>query len=137
MKVLLGHCLYRRVAIWTVAVVVVMTVTLLHSSLSARSRSVLDLVHGGKTIIKEIPSTDWNSLSHNEEKLSTHPPVQDKAHDISVVVEEGPTKNDGTQHQHHLSYQAEGDNSQEIQKENENDNDGRDSGRPKWLKYEQ
>jgi hypothetical protein len=137
MKVLLGHCLYRRVAIWTMAVIVVMVVTVLHSSLSARSRSVLDLVHGGKTIIKEIPSTDWNTPSHNKEKLNTQPLVQDKVHDISVVVEEGPTNDDGTQHRHHLSYQAEGDNSQEIQKENEGDNDERDTGKPKWLKYKQ
>lgn len=53
MKALLGHCLYRRVVIWTVVVIVLLSVTLFNPRLTARSRDVLDLVHGAKGDIKD------------------------------------------------------------------------------------
>ncbi|KAI0144137.1 hypothetical protein F4776DRAFT_675683 [Hypoxylon sp. NC0597] len=42
-KALLGHCLYRRVVIWTVVVIILLSVTLFNPRLTTRSRDVFDL----------------------------------------------------------------------------------------------
>ncbi|KAI1778135.1 hypothetical protein F4818DRAFT_287546 [Hypoxylon cercidicola] len=52
-KALLGHCLYRRVVIWTFVIIVLLSVTLFNPRLTARSRDVLDLVHGSKGVTDE------------------------------------------------------------------------------------
>jgi hypothetical protein len=47
-RALLGHCLYRRVVVWGLVVIVVLSVTLFQPQLTHRSRKVLDLVQLGK-----------------------------------------------------------------------------------------
>ncbi|KAI1105342.1 hypothetical protein F4804DRAFT_350861 [Jackrogersella minutella] len=59
-KALLGHCLYRRVVIWTVVIIVLLSITLFNPRLTARSRDVFDLVHGSKSGTKETPHVPEN-----------------------------------------------------------------------------
>ncbi|KAI0473156.1 hypothetical protein GGR56DRAFT_602174 [Xylariaceae sp. FL0804] len=52
---LLGHCLYRRVVIWSLVVIVLLGLSLFNPGLSAQSRNVLDLVQGTKGQALEDP----------------------------------------------------------------------------------
>lgn len=47
-RALLGHCLYRRVVVWGLVVVVLFSITLFNPQITHRSRKVLDLVQLGK-----------------------------------------------------------------------------------------
>ncbi|KAH8671357.1 hypothetical protein BX600DRAFT_510036 [Xylariales sp. PMI_506] len=48
-KALLGHCLYRRVVIWTLVVIFLLSITVFHPDLTRRTGNVLDIVQIGKT----------------------------------------------------------------------------------------
>ncbi|KAI1336886.1 hypothetical protein F5Y15DRAFT_190121 [Xylariaceae sp. FL0016] len=47
-KTLLGHCLYRRVVIWTVLIIILLTISLFNPQITTKSRNVLDMVQGSK-----------------------------------------------------------------------------------------
>ncbi|KAM0808978.1 hypothetical protein AB5N19_09321 [Seiridium cardinale] len=53
-RALLGHCLYRRVVIWTLVVIALLSFTLFNPRLTSSSRNVLDLVQMGKSDIPAI-----------------------------------------------------------------------------------
>jgi hypothetical protein len=52
-RALLGHCLYRRVVIWALVVVVLLSITLFNPQLSHNTRNVLDLVQIGKADVPQ------------------------------------------------------------------------------------
>ncbi|CAJ2502316.1 Uu.00g097100.m01.CDS01 [Anthostomella pinea] len=85
LKALLSHCLYRRVVIWTIVVIVLLTVSLFNPQL-VPSHKVLDLVHGSMGEAKSIPKGDANQAQHTEtgetngqEKLQTPEDVEEYA----------------------------------------------------------
>ncbi|KAH6655420.1 hypothetical protein BKA67DRAFT_236379 [Truncatella angustata] len=52
-RALLGHCLYRRVVIWTLVAIALLAITLFHPGLTHNTHNVLDLVQLGKSDISK------------------------------------------------------------------------------------
>lgn len=119
MKALLGHCLYRRVVIWTVVLIVLLSITLFNPKLTARSHDVFDLVHGSRSRVNDAAPTPEN-LSLQKQDDEERPPdlaVQETKQDEEEPKQEG----------------EEEEQSEEKDKESE---DGKASG-PHWLRYKQ
>jgi hypothetical protein len=58
---LLGHCLYRRVVIWTLVVIVLLSITLFNPRITHTPQNVLDLVQLGKGQIDESKAVKLES----------------------------------------------------------------------------
>lgn len=115
-KALLGHCLYRRVVIWTVVIIILLSFTLFNPRITARSRDVFDLVHGSKTETKSIPQL------HDNIGLQKQDGKEDRIQDL---VEEEKAENE-------LKEQEEKEGEREKEKGKEDSSKG-----PHWLKYKQ
>ncbi|KAI1270484.1 hypothetical protein F5Y18DRAFT_434851 [Xylariaceae sp. FL1019] len=111
-RALLGHCHYRRVLIWTLLVVVLVAGSFFRPALSAQSRNVLDLVHGGKVLLKGPPKTVEHLEIQPQDIVNKDLPK----HEISPLV-----------------VQAEGIVSKEDPQEQIET--GEEPTGPKWLKY--
>ncbi|ORY68768.1 uncharacterized protein BCR38DRAFT_455643 [Pseudomassariella vexata] len=61
-RALLGHCLYRRVVLWTLIVIVLLSVTLFNPRITQR-HNVLDLVHVGVGEVAESKAEQTGDLS--------------------------------------------------------------------------
>ncbi|KAI1845171.1 hypothetical protein JX266_008718 [Neoarthrinium moseri] len=61
LKALLSHCLYRRVVIWTLVAIVLLSVTLFNPRIAHSHRNVLDLVPLGKGEIPESKAAKLDS----------------------------------------------------------------------------
>ncbi|KAI0842539.1 hypothetical protein F5Y06DRAFT_306082 [Hypoxylon sp. FL0890] len=66
-KALLGHCLYRRVVIWTVVIIVLLSITLFNPRLTTSSRDVFDLVHGKEKPDEEVKEQEEEKEEEYEE----------------------------------------------------------------------
>lgn len=64
-RALLGHCLYRRVVIWTLVVIGLFSITLFNPQIT-QSRNVLDLVQLGKG---EIPVSQASKIDGTDAHL--------------------------------------------------------------------
>ncbi|KAI1091334.1 hypothetical protein F5B19DRAFT_280395 [Rostrohypoxylon terebratum] len=113
-KALLGHCLYRRVVIWTVVIIVLLSFTLFNPRITARSRDVFDLVHGSKNEAKTIPQL------HDNIGLQKQDDREDR---IQELVEEEKEESEWEE-------QEEKENEREKDKGNEDSSKG-----PHWLRY--
>jgi hypothetical protein len=71
MKSLLGHCLYRRVVIWTVVVIVLLSITMLNPQINTRTHDVLDLVKLGKGDTRTRPQLSVDEAYALQEKIIT------------------------------------------------------------------
>lgn len=101
-KTLLGHCLYRRVFIWTFVVIACLSITLFNPRLNERSREVFDLMSIGKGQSKSIPTFDEHAglqVQDGEDKTEV---IQNNPTDEVVVDElkedEGELSNDNGPH---------------------------------------
>ncbi|KAI5861199.1 hypothetical protein GGS23DRAFT_598726 [Durotheca rogersii] len=76
LKTLLGHCLYRRVVVWTILIVFVLAVTVFNPRLAGPPRDVLDFIDGGKVRIKstEPPENVGLQRQENEHQDPPHAP---------------------------------------------------------------
>ncbi len=115
-KTLLGHCLYRRVFIWTFIIVICLTITLFNPHLNVRSREVLDLVNLRKGQSKTKPEQEGHTGLHTQDGKDEDKAIQDNPGTEVVMIgesEKGPVR--------------------EYADENELlDEDG-----PHWLRYKQ
>ncbi|KAI0134078.1 hypothetical protein BJ170DRAFT_183727 [Xylariales sp. AK1849] len=57
-RTVLGHCLYRRVVIWTLVVIALLSITLFNPRITHNTRNVLDLVQLGKSEIHGTKAAD-------------------------------------------------------------------------------
>ncbi|KAI8633811.1 hypothetical protein F5Y19DRAFT_462080 [Xylariaceae sp. FL1651] len=108
-KALLGHCLYRRVVIWTVIVIVLVTGTLFHPHLTAHSRNVLDLVHSSKGATKEVPNIAEDIPLQKPDSINEDLPKQDEGQEAKITDEKNVIDDTSRQEE--------------------------DSNGPKWLNY--
>ncbi|KAI1363096.1 hypothetical protein F5Y08DRAFT_254574 [Xylaria arbuscula] len=81
-RALLGHCLYRRVVIWIVLIVVFLTSIIFKPRFTTRSRSVLDIVHGNKVLVEEPLTTAENVVLQNQDNLQIDLPAQEVIYTI-------------------------------------------------------
>ncbi|KAI0179294.1 hypothetical protein GGR52DRAFT_535605 [Hypoxylon sp. FL1284] len=84
-KAILGHCLYRRVVIWTLVILVLFSLTLFNPRLTARSRDVLDLVHTSKGVTDDIETPAVAGIMEQNGKID----------DIKETHQESLTKEEG------------------------------------------
>lgn len=85
-KALLGHCLYRRVVIWTTIVFALLTVVIFDPRLTTQSRNVLHYVHGSKSLVKEAPNTAENILLQNQGSVAVNAHQQEVIHEVKLGV---------------------------------------------------
>lgn len=85
-KALLGHCLYRRVVIWTTIAFALLTVVFFDPRLTTQSRNVLHYVHGSKSLVKEAPSTAENILLQNQDSIAIGHLQQEVVHEVKLGV---------------------------------------------------
>ncbi|KAI0479597.1 hypothetical protein F4859DRAFT_529773 [Xylaria cf. heliscus] len=86
-RALLGHCLYRRVVVWTVFFLVLLTVAVFDPRFTAQSRNVLDIVHGGRDTVKEISSSLENIPLQNQDRVDIYMPKQETDSEVKLGVE--------------------------------------------------
>ncbi|KAI0009928.1 hypothetical protein F4779DRAFT_335176 [Xylariaceae sp. FL0662B] len=110
---LLGHCLYRRVVIWTIVIIALLSVTLFNPRLTARSRDVLDLVHGTKSEVKTAPAVP--------DDVGLQKPVGTEEEPVKII--EGQDQRPGDE-------AIVDEENYEQYEENESNVNG-----PKWMKY--
>ncbi|KAI1502565.1 hypothetical protein F5X99DRAFT_152574 [Biscogniauxia marginata] len=89
-KALLGHCLYRRVVIWTVVVVFLLTITLYNPRISTSSKNVLDLVHGTRIKTDEDHTAVENVGLQKQDAADSYQEKQNV--EEGSVTEENPTQ---------------------------------------------
>lgn len=109
-RAVLGHCLYRRVVIWTIVVIFLLSVTLFNPRIGTRPRDVLDLVHLGQgtssdASLRKQPS-DQTSLQKqdgdNENKVN--PSNSEKTEDNQDQQNEQGEEQQKSDMPHWLSY---------------------------------
>ena len=83
-RALLGHCLYRRVVIWIVLLVVFLTSIIFKPRLTTQSRNVLDIVHGNKVLLGEPLTTSENVVLQNQDNLIIDLPAQEAIYAIQL-----------------------------------------------------
>ncbi|KAH9906722.1 hypothetical protein F4778DRAFT_593419 [Xylariomycetidae sp. FL2044] len=124
-KAVLSHCLYRRVVIWTVVVIILVSVSLLNPRLAKESREVFDFVQGSKERPKEVPIIDEIADVPEEEVHNENPDVQ---------LTEEKEEHDHEQGQENTEAEAE-----EVEEEAEEEGDEPDNERtvngPNWMAY--
>jgi hypothetical protein len=122
---LLGHCLYRRVVVWALVIVVLVSFTLFNSRIPHRSHNVLDLVQLGKG---EMPSTTVTN------KVDNSPLQKQDAANIGTEQPK-PIQEDSKVEKQELASIKSNEKNKEIAKE-ENKGKKKLSG-PHWLEYKQ
>ncbi|KAI1177181.1 hypothetical protein F4777DRAFT_596793 [Nemania sp. FL0916] len=85
-KALLGHCLYRRVAIWTVVIFALLATVIIDPHLNTQSRNVLHMVHGGKSLSDESSDPTENVLLQNQDNAFVHSPRPADIHRVRLGV---------------------------------------------------
>ncbi|KAJ8130185.1 hypothetical protein O1611_g3445 [Lasiodiplodia mahajangana] len=83
-KALLGHCLYRRVVIWTLSIFALLTVVLFDPHLTTQSRNVLRVVHGSKSSIPKTPITTERIIFQNQESIAVDAPKLEAVHQVKL-----------------------------------------------------
>jgi hypothetical protein len=120
-KALLGHCLYRRVVIWTIVVIACLSLTLFNPQLNTRSREVLEMVNLGKGEPKEGPEIVTNTglqKQTGDDEAQAEQVGQDA--EVNIIEEENSDESIPTQ-----------------EKEEGNEKENKDDDGPHWLKYKQ
>jgi hypothetical protein len=84
-KALLGHCLYRRVVIWTLTIFALLTVFLFNPHLTTRSRNVLHIVHGSNGLTQAKPIATENIVFQNQDRVSIDAPKQEVVQEVHEV----------------------------------------------------
>ncbi|KAI1112173.1 hypothetical protein F5Y14DRAFT_463771 [Nemania sp. NC0429] len=85
-KALLGHCLYRRVVIWTTIAFALLTVVFFDPRLTTQSQNVLHYMHGSKSPVKEAPITTENIMLQNQDSIVISPLKQEVVHEVQLGV---------------------------------------------------
>jgi hypothetical protein len=116
-RALLGHCLYRRVVIWTLVVIGLFSITLFNPRITQNSRNVLDLVQLGKG---EIPISQAAKVEG----------------EVSLVKQDG-NGEDNTPKQDTSSNQTPSKNKDTSAKKNKDKGKKKHKNGPHWLDYEQ
>ncbi|KAI1133438.1 hypothetical protein F5Y10DRAFT_87984 [Nemania abortiva] len=83
-KALLGHCLYRRVVIWTLSIFALLTIVLFDPRLTTQSRNVLRVVHGNKGRLHEPPVTTQNIIFQNQDSVVVDVPKLEAVHQVKL-----------------------------------------------------
>ncbi|KAI1814165.1 hypothetical protein GGS20DRAFT_598390 [Poronia punctata] len=148
MKALLGHCLYRRVAIWTVLALILTAVFFLHTGWPAQSRSVLSLVQGGMATLQEAPVLNGAMVLPNQEILKEELVEEEGPQELNMVIEQQAVVDNVLQPQEEIPSQMEQDvipdrGEEVVEEEEEEEIEGSgdffdiniDDGKPKWLQY--
>ncbi|KAK5628645.1 hypothetical protein RRF57_004360 [Xylaria bambusicola] len=84
LRALLGHCLYRRVVIWIVLIVVLLTSLIFKPRWTTQSRNVLDIAHGNKVLVKEPFTTAGNVVLQNQDSAIIDLPVQEAIYEVQL-----------------------------------------------------
>ncbi|KAI0184357.1 hypothetical protein EV127DRAFT_474418 [Xylaria flabelliformis] len=159
-RALLGHCLYRRVVVWTIFFLVLLTVALFDPRFTAQSRNVLDMVHGSKGLVKETPSGMENVPLQNQGSINIYPPKQEVIHEVqlglNIDVVEDVVKDAPNDILNDISSDASGDTpndtlddipndipdipdvafmDESVRQEQETEEDIEGDNGPKWLRY--
>jgi hypothetical protein len=113
--------------IWTAVLIILLIGTLFHPGMTAQSRNVLDLVHGSKSVLKEITSVTEDTPLRIQDSLDKELSKQENTHQIEVDVEGSVATEDVSEGEEHNNHQKE-DTGQEGKV---------DPHGPKWLKYKQ
>ncbi|KAI1820497.1 hypothetical protein F4861DRAFT_522837 [Xylaria intraflava] len=85
-RALLGHCLYRRVVIWTVVLFLFLTALLFDPHLTTQSQNVLDMVHGSKGVAKGIPGALGDAPFQDQNIVDGVLPSQENTQDVEIEV---------------------------------------------------
>lgn len=114
-RALLSHCLYRRVVIWSLLAVALLTFTFFNPRLAQHSRNVLDLVQLGKG---DLPEThlEVEKLSDSVVLQKQEGQGEDKAKQVSEDVKPG---SDGESTKDDSTNSEEGTESDEIKAKSE------------------
>ncbi|KAJ8124153.1 hypothetical protein ONZ43_g54 [Nemania bipapillata] len=87
-KALLGHCLYRRVVIWTLSIFALLAIILFDPHLTTRSRTVLHIVHGHGGLMQGQPTTTENNIVfQDQDRVSIEAPKQDIIHEVQLGLQ--------------------------------------------------
>ncbi|KAI2625700.1 hypothetical protein GGR54DRAFT_510707 [Hypoxylon sp. NC1633] len=121
-KALLGHCLYRRVVIWTVVAIVVLSVTLFNPRLTATSRDVFDRIHGTKSEIHETHVIEETGLQKQDADLEDQ---------LQIAVQEGDENGGENEHEQQMQ-EPEQETEDELEYDEE---EGESTEKPHWLRY--
>lgn len=99
-KALLGHCLYRRVILWSLLAIACMSLFLFDPRMTARSKEVLDLVSLRKGLSKGKPSQEENTNIQPPENNAdqgvnqNNPTAEDVLVEVSDEGDEGELPNE-------------------------------------------
>ncbi|KAI1154628.1 hypothetical protein F4825DRAFT_163783 [Nemania diffusa] len=86
-KALLGHCLYRRVVIWTISIFALLAVVLFDPRLTTQSRNVLHIVHGSKGLIQGKPITPENIVFQSQDSVAVDTATQEAVHEVILGLQ--------------------------------------------------
>lgn len=108
-RALLGHCLYRRVVIWTLVIIVLLSITLFNPRIAHRSRNVLEIVQLGQ-----------GQTAASEAGNASEFPLQ---------------KQDGKQDEERPKINSEDKEKNENEKQQDESSGDEKQNGPHWLKY--
>jgi hypothetical protein len=144
---LLGHCLYRRVVICSIVVILLLVGILYQPGLTEQSRNVLHLVHGSKGVIAEVTNIVEPIPLQIQESVGNDLPKQEDTHEIKVDIEVDVAKEDAKDDIPNMEDTIKEDTAkedatkediakEEVVKDDTSRQEEKPNG-PKWLDYKQ